>query len=48
MMFDVILKKGGNGFDVFCDVIKFKYKGVYNILTDAKSAPFLIDRPGKC
>ena len=47
MFFDIVLKKNSSGFDAFCDVIKFKYKGVYNILTDAKNAPFLNDRPGK-
>ena len=46
MVLHLVLQKGGKAFDVFCDTIKFKYKGIYNILMDAKKSPSTITRPG--
>lgn len=46
MILEIIMKKSGSSFDIFCDAIKFKYKGIYNLLTDAKKAPIAQEKPG--
>ena len=44
---NIITAKSAKAFDVFCDVIKFKYKNMHDQLMQAKMEPLINDKPGK-
>lgn len=46
IVIELLSKKAGKSFDIFCDTIKFKNKGLYDQLTQAKKAPFVQEKPG--
>ena len=46
IVLQLLSKKPSKAFDTFCDIIKFKYKAQYDLLLQAKKAPFQHDQPG--
>lgn len=47
LLLDIVEKKAGKSFTVFCDVLKFGYKSIHDQMVAARHAPLLLLQQGK-